>query len=56
MHRVDLQKCDLRRGRNHFFKKGVKHMGSGGKGQKQVGVGRCNAHVGGSGGVIKSPK
>ena len=43
-------------GRKHFSKKKVKKIASGGKRAKKVGVGECYAYVGGSGGVIKSPK
>ena len=56
MHRIDLQKCDPHRGRKHFFKKRVKMIASAGKRATKVGVGECYAYVGGSGGVIKSPK
>ena len=43
-------------GRKHFFKNRVKIIASGGKRATKVGVGECYAYVGGSGGVIKSPK
>ena len=43
-------------GRKHFFKKRVKIIASAGKRATKVGVGECYAYVGGSGGVIKSPK
>ncbi len=43
-------------GRKHLFKKRVKKIASAGKRATKVGVGECYAYVGGSGGVVKSPK
>ena len=43
-------------GRKHFSPKRLNMVASAGKRATKVGVGECYAYVGGSGGVIKSPK